>query len=253
MKLNLLLTTIICLLILPQVFSQIEIKGYVNDYANIIDSPTKIELENNLKQIYDSGIAQYSIVTVKSLEGKDIQFYSLNLAQSHLGSSEKNNGLLLLVALDERQYRFEVGRGIEDVLNDAKVGRIGRNYLVPNFKAEDYNKGILEASLAVKSILLNNTASEYYINDQPQNFEKYSTLILFMVFILFFIILPAFIRYYAKKKNKDRYFNAATGAAILFGGRRGGGGGLAGGGGSGGVFGGFGGGGFGGGGAGGNW
>jgi len=237
------------LLLIPFVYAQnIEIKEFVNDYAGIIDPDTKIQLDSDLKQIYDSGIAQYSIVTIKSLEGKDIFSYSLDLAQGHLGSAEKNNGLLLLVALDDREYRFEVGRGIEYLLNDAKAGRIGRYYLVPNFKEGNYSKGILEASLAVKSILLGENYSEYYVSDEE--YDSSSDWIIFAVIILFMFILPAMINYAIwKRKNKDKYFDAAAAAVILFGGRGGGGSGGF----SGGGFGGFGGGSFGGGGSSGGW
>src|SRR3989344_7374734 len=105
---------LILLIFLPAVFSaDVKVTGFVNDYANIIDASSKTQLETNLKQIYDSGIAQYSIVTIKSLEGKDIVSYSLELAQGVLGNKEKNNGLLLLVSLDDRKYWFQVGRGLE--------------------------------------------------------------------------------------------------------------------------------------------
>lgn len=242
------LILIVLLFSLPAVFSAVEIKGFVNDYAGIIAPEEKTQIEDALKQIYDSGIAQYSIVTVKSLEGKDIESYSLELAQGNLGDSKKDNGLLLLVALEERKYRFEVGRGIEYILNDAKVGRIGRTYLVPNFQNENYSKGILEASLAIKSVLLGEASSEYYVEgDKIYHLEVFGIVVAIIV-IIFLLVLPVMISHATKKmKYKSKYFDAATGAVILFGGR-GGNGGF-----SGGGFGGFGGGGFGGGGAGGGW
>jgi uncharacterized protein len=248
MKSRLPLAILVFLLIIPSVFSLAQINGFVNDYAGIIDSNTKAQLEDNLKQIYDSGTAQYSIVTVKSLEGKDILSYSLEISQGKLGDTQKNNGILLLIALDERDYRFEVGRGIEYLLNDAKAGRIGRTYLVPNFQSGNYSKGILEASLAVKSVLMGDNSSEYYVSDAKQpNLNQVEFFIYLGLFILFFI-LPIIINIRRNKKKNSKYFDAATGAIILFGGR--GGGGFSGG--SGG-FGGFGGGSFGGGGASGGW
>jgi len=240
---------VILLISIPLVLSQkVEITGYVNDYANVI--PDETVLNAILQQIHNSGIAEYSIVTVNSLEGRDIESYSLNLAQGVLGDKEKNNGLLLVVAIEDKKYRFEVGRGLEATLNDAKVGRIGRTYLQDNFRAGDYAKGITEASLAVKSILLGEEDSAYYVSNTPQVNMDYNTIsnLFWFIFFIIFFILPIL---FSKNKNKkDRIFNAALGAAFLFGGggRRGGGG-L---GGSGG-FGGFGGGGFGGGGASGGW
>jgi uncharacterized protein len=226
----------ILFLLAPFAYAQIEIKEYVNDYASVINESYKTELDDLLKTIKDSGVAEYSIVTVKSLEGKAIESYSLELAQGNLGDTEKNNGLLLLVAVDDRQYRFEVGRGIESILNDAKIGRIGRYYLVPNLQNNEYGKGILEASLAVKSTLLGENESEYYVSEDKGDSSGFITFIIMLSLIIGFNI---FINVMARKKKK-KYFDAATGAIILFGGFGRGG--------SGGGFGGFGGGGFGGGG-----
>lgn len=246
---NILLAIVIAMLIfLPAAYSaDVEIKEFVNDYANIIDENGRQQLNTILKELYDSGTAQYSIVTIKSLEGKAIESYSLDIAQGKLGDSEKNNGLLLLVALDDRQYRFEVGRGLEANLNDAKVGRIGRNFMVPNFREGNYSKGIVEASLAVKSILMNENQSEYYISDnQEVNPLEVAGVVWFIIFLLMIIGLIALVIYVkSNKKKKNKYFDAATGAIILFGGRGSGG--------NSGGFGGFGGGGFGGGGASGGW
>ena len=113
-----------------------------------------------------------------------------------------------------------------------------------NFKEENYGKGIVEASLAVRSILLGDVESEYYVQDSPSSKGMSSLINLFILF--FFVLLPLSGIFLRKKRSDNRYFNAALGAAILMGGR--GGGGLGGGG-----FGGFGGGGFGGGGASGGW
>ena len=237
---------VIALLLIPAVFSEkIEIKGLVNDYAGILSPEEENALDEILGQIFNSGEAQYSLVIIDSLEGTAIESYSLELSQGELGDTEKNNGLLLLVAIEDRKYRFEVGRGIEYILNDAKVGRIGRTYLVPNFKQGEYGKGILEASLSVKSILLGDTESTYYVRESVPAGQIANTI--WFIFIFFFLfVIPLFGAMFSKRRSNNWYFNAALGAAILFGG--GGRGGRGGGG-----FGGFGGGGFAGGGAGGGW
>ena len=160
----------------------------------------------------------------------------------------------MLVAVNDRKYRFEVGRGLEADLNDAKVGRIGRMYLQDNFRKGEYGKGIYEASLAVSSILLNNTQSQYYVGSSEVKPVSY-----FAPFFIFFIIISLLIllavissmKRIRKYKDKDKFFNAALMAAWLFGGK--GRGGFSRGGSSGGGFGGFGGGSFGGGGAGSGW
>ncbi len=245
---------IILLPLITQSAENIKIEGFINDYANIISPEYKSKIEGILKGLYDSKSAEFSIVTIDSLEGQDIESYALNLAQGDLGDKQKNNGLLLLVAVRDKKYRFEVGRGLEPVLNDAKIGRIGRAYLVENFRNEDYGKGIYEASLAVKTTLLGETDSGYYIADEA--LPKIKPIIPIFIFLILLILIIALIfsikmRPYKKDtKKKDDYFGAALMAAWLFGGRGRGG---SGGGFSSGGFGGFGGGGFGGGGASGGW
>jgi uncharacterized protein len=241
-------------LILVSVHAQeIRINGFINDYAGVIPQEYQSKIMPVLQSLYDSNTAQFSIVTINSLDGSDIESYALNLAQGNLGDSEKNNGLLLLVAVDDRKYRFEVGRGLEPILNDAKIGRIGRDYLVDNFRNNDYGEGIYEAVLAVQATLGGETDSSYYVSDAP-TFPIPSVFIFFLVwFLIIGLVAARRRRYYRTHKHKDDYFGAALMAAWLFGPRGRGGIGGFGGGGFGGGFGGFGGGGFGGGGASGGW
>jgi len=239
------------LLVLTSVQSaeNIQVKGFVNDYANIISPDYTAKIEEIQKSLYDTKTAEFSIVTIDSLEGKDIDSYALNLAQGNLGDTEKNNGLLLLISVQDRKYRFEVGRGLEPILNDAKIGRIGRTYLVENFRTEEYGKGIYEATLAVKTTILGETDSAYYVRETPvQNVRMLSFFSVFIFWIIMIVIISSIRMKRYKKGKDDHFFDAALMAAVLFGGRRGGGFG-----GGGGGFGGFGGGGFGGGGAGGGW
>src|SRR3989338_6188279 len=86
-----------------------------------------------------------AVVIIPSLEGRDIEGYAFELANDKLGSKETNNGLLLLISITDRKYRFEVGRGLEPIFNDAKIGRIARTYLVPAFQEEQYGQGIINA------------------------------------------------------------------------------------------------------------
>ncbi len=252
-KLSLLLLTL-SLLILPLTSGQ-QIKGFVNDYAGVLSQQDISELESIQKALYDQGAAEYAIVIINSLEGKDIESYSYELAEGKLGDKEKNNGLLLLVAIDDRKYRFEVGRGLEPELPDITVGRIGRDYFVQNFRNDDYGKGIIEASRAVQARLTNQTSSEYYGADYSaedkvlETADKIRLIVVFVVFItIVLIFVAAFYRAFKKRKGErpddTNYFIAAWVLSQMS--RKGPGG-------STGGFGGFGGGSFGGGGASGGW
>ncbi|MBR9699586.1 TPM domain-containing protein [Candidatus Woesearchaeota archaeon] len=239
---KLLLLSILLVLVIPA-FAQIS--GLVNDQANVLSAQDKARIESVLKNIYDSKQAEYAVVIVQSLEGQDIEGYALNLAQGNLGDTEKNNGLLLLVAVEDRQYRFEVGRGIEPILNDAKVGRIGRNFLVENFQSGNYGQGILEASVAIADELGVGLTGDIPRVTQRRSSSLGTWISFFMFFIFFSSLFAGTSRRYNKR---NRFFNAALMAGLMFGGRgRGGLGGM------GGMGGGFGGGGFGGGGASGGW
>jgi uncharacterized protein len=92
-----------------------------------------------------------AILTVKSLQGQSLEEFSITVAHDKwkLGQKGKDNGVLLMIALNERKYRIEVGYGLEGILPDSLVGGIGRQYLVPYFRKGDYSSGIYAATLAI--------------------------------------------------------------------------------------------------------
>ncbi len=237
------------LLLIPLSLAQYEIKGYVNDYANVLTPFEENEISSILKEIHDSGVAEYAVVTVPSLEGQDIEGFSYNIAEGNLGDTEKNNGLLLLVAIEDRQYRLEVGRGLEPVIPDIIAGRIGRTYLVPHFREENYAQGIKEASLAVRDVLFEDYEGEYYPKEEKFDITPFIPFIIFWTIFIIIMITSMRQSYKKYKKkhrdDKDYIFAAWMLSNMMKGGGRGGF--------SGGGFGGFGGGSFGGGGASSGW
>lgn len=227
-------------LLLALSVTAVSIDGLVNDEANVLTKDEERELEGVLRPLYDAGVAQYAVVTVPSLEGRDVEGYAFDLAEGVLGEREKNNGLLLLVAIEDRKYRFEVGRGLEPVLPDIVVGRIGREFLVPHFREGNYAAGILEASRAVSAKVQNETESSYYVAETQ---GRPNAAVFLLSFLLVIIIIGVIFSALAGGGRSDGdYFLTAWAASQMM---RGGG--------VGGGFGGFGGGGFGGGGASGGW
>lgn len=225
---------------------------YVVDLAGIIEDNVELQLNGYLKELEQKTTAQFIVLTVTSLEGESIDEFSITTAHDKwkLGQKGKDNGVLLVVALKDKKYRFEVGYGLEGILPDSLAGSIGRKYLAPYFKKGDYSKGIYASTL----VLINKIASNEGIKItgmpklQRQVYKGRSPReggILNTIFsIIFFIgVIILFIKY-------PRLFMFIMLASLLGGGRRGwsGGGGFGGGG-----FGGGGGGGFGGGGASGGW
>lgn len=232
--------------------------NYVVDLAGIIDDGVENNLNGYLKELEQKTTAQVVVLTVRSLEGASLEEFSLSTAHDRwkLGQKGKDNGVLIVVALEDRKYRFEVGYGLEGVLPDSLVGTIGRQYLVPYFKKGEYSTGIFTATLATINEIAASEGVE--ITGMPKltgdmNAGKTRkgggivgmifTLLLFIGAIILFITNP-------------RLLLLLLFSSSMGGGRRGwgGGGGFGSGGGfGGGGFGGGGGGGFGGGGASGGW
>lgn len=144
-RINYLILILLSLFITGKVNALVNLtdKFYINDYANILSSETEdyiYEKSVNLEKIDGTQIV---VVTVKNLEGKSIEDYSLELARKYeIGSKEKNNGLLLLLALEEREFRVEVGTGLEGILPDGKTGRFQDKYIIPYLKENSFDEGI---------------------------------------------------------------------------------------------------------------
>lgn len=117
---------------------------YVNDYADLLTEDTKKHIiEKNISLKNQTG-AQIVVVTLPSLEGKNLEGYSLYLARNWgIGDEDKNNGILLLLALKERKFRVEIGYGLEGILPDGKTGRMQDEYIIPYLRNDEWDKGVL--------------------------------------------------------------------------------------------------------------
>jgi uncharacterized protein len=128
--------------------------GYVNDFANILSSETKQNLEQRLTQLEKDSTIEISVVTVESLGGTTVEDYAARLFENwQIGKKDKDNGVLFLIAPNERETKIEVGYGLEPVLTDAQAGRILDSYVVPAFRDGDYNKGVNDGVSALIKIV----------------------------------------------------------------------------------------------------
>ena len=117
--------------------------GRIVDQANIIPAETRSAIEPKLADLEAKSGIQLVVATVTSLEGQEIEPYANELFRSwKLGEKTKNNGVLLLVAPNERRVRIEVGYGLEGTLTDALSKVIITNAITPRFKAGDFGGGI---------------------------------------------------------------------------------------------------------------
>lgn len=133
---------------------------YINDYVGIVEQEYVQKIVSVGKELEDKTTAQVTAVIVDSLQGMSIEEYAVELFRRWgIGQKGKDNGVLLLVAIKDREMRIEVGYGLEGAIPDGKAGRIRDEYIIPYFKEGDYSKGVYYGYLA----LAREVAKEYNV------------------------------------------------------------------------------------------
>lgn len=203
MRLKLLL--LVFLLALPLVVSATQVSqlprptSYVSDFAKVLSPQERASLEQIAVDLERNTTAELAIVTVPSLEGEDIAQYSIELADAwKVGKKGKDNGIILLLAPNERRVRIEVGYGLEGALPDVRASRIIRETMTPYLKADQWydglNAGAQAISLVVRGEATDGTSS-------PGETDTFGI----QVFVLFWIALCSLffgVTYYASGKAK---------------------------------------------------
>jgi uncharacterized protein len=230
-----------------------QLTGYVTDDANMIDPNYEAKITELARKIEGATTVEIAVVTVRSLEGESKETYAVKLfEEAGIGKKDKDNGLLILVAKQERKYRFEVGYGLEGVITDSMKVNIGDRIITPNFKRGEYGRGIYESMLVIEGLLEGDeeVISEYSMNDHDST-SSYSLWLLLLIPFGLIILFEIMIRLTGGRTHHIHYGGSSglRGGMSRGGGIGGFGGGMSGGGG----FGGFGGGMSGGGGFGGGW
>jgi uncharacterized protein len=123
---------------------------HIHDEAKVLSPQTTDLLEGRLIAYKDSTSNEIAILIISSLDGEPVEEYSLRVAEKwKLGDKEKDNGVLLMISVNDRKARIEVGYGLEGVLTDALCNRIIRNEIAPNFRKDDYDGGVTAAIDAI--------------------------------------------------------------------------------------------------------
>ncbi len=241
-----------------QAQDQLKISGYVNDFANVLNATTRARLTELCTEVDQKAQAQIVVVTIKTLAGRPIEDYSIDLAtRLGIGPKQTNRGALILLAVDDHRYRIEVGYGLEEILPDGKAGGIGRD-AVPYLRQNNYDAAVTLMTSEVASVIAADrgvTLTGVVTSPRRQNNAPSGISEIFLLLFLIFIIFSIFRRAGGpgSRMGPGGWVGPMVGG--MGGGMMGGGwgGGFGGGGGGGGGFGGFGGGSFGGGGASGSW
>jgi uncharacterized protein len=139
---------------------------YVNDYAHVLSPEGATRLDRICMELnHSQANAQLAIVTIHSLDGNDAADYASQLEDKwKIGKKGSDRGVLVLLAVDDHKWRIDVGYGLEGILNDAKIGDIGRS-MAPYLRAKDYDNAVLLAVGQLAQVIA--TDAHIALPDQP--------------------------------------------------------------------------------------
>jgi len=124
--------------------------AYVNDYAGVMQSGSKTQTEDLIAKVEKDTNCQIAVAIVNSLEGISVEEYAVTLFEKWgVGKKKEDNGVLLLVAIEDKKLRIEVGYGLEGTITDLEAGNIIDNVIVPKFKQNDYSTGVYDGVVAI--------------------------------------------------------------------------------------------------------
>jgi len=169
---------------------------YVSDIAHVLSPQAVAQLDSLCSQLdHSKANAQLAIVTVHNLDGDDAADWANQLEDSwKIGKKGTDRGVLVLLAVDDHKYRIDVAYGLEGILNDAKVGDMGRE-MVPYLRARDYDSAVTLAVGQVAQVIAADAGVT--LTDEPQEAAQprahhHSSGFPVIVFILIFLFFGGF-------------------------------------------------------------
>lgn len=170
--------------------------GYVNDQADLLDATTRARLEAFLDQLQRKTRVEFAILTVPSVQPETPEQYKVRVFERWgIGAGGTDEGLLMLLVLDERALRFETGYGLEGTLPDGLQSRIFRELMRPKFRENDYAGGIVAGVLEVarriaaeKQVTLEWDGREL-VYDRPERQPPVWALLVILGVVVFVVIV----------------------------------------------------------------
>lgn len=186
--------------------------GYVTDSANLIESGQRAALETELKSLEKDTGWEVAVVTVPNLEGATVERYAQDLFVSYgIGKKGTDNGVLLLVARQDRKVRIHTGYHAESVVTDAAAKRIISEMIAPKTKAEDWSGGITDGTRSIMKLIRDPAHYPSAAVGKPAAGINFAVIIL-IIFIaaIVFIILMVVLR----KAGGGRYSEGYSGGGF---------------------------------------
>ena len=212
---RLLLAAVLLLLMLASAFTAElpALTGRVVDAANVIDPATREQITQKLAAFEAKSSDQVVVVTVPSLDGEEIEPYSNRLYRAWaLGQKQENNGVLLVVAPNDRKVRIEVGYGLEGTLTDLLSKLIIENAIIPGFRSGDFSGGISRGVDGILTVLSGDAAelearARRNIQEESSDVDWFMLIFVTIFVFMFFsgLILPAIVTSFGRKIAPGRY------------------------------------------------
>ena len=176
-------------------------QGFVSDYANIISSVDREYINSKLFELQSSTTVQIAVVTIKNFGNDTIEGYANSLMKDWgIGQKDKNNGLLVLISLEDRQARIEVGYGLEGTVTDLQAGNIVNKVMIHAFKNGDYSLGIKSGVDALIGII-NKSGDESIYSDNPRKPQDFFSANFNFIFFMIFAFISVLARMLSKTKS----------------------------------------------------
>jgi uncharacterized protein len=185
------------LLSAPNARAQNDLKPhvYVNDFSEVLTSATKDQLTSLCAEVDQKARAQIVVTTVKSLDGRSIDDFLIDLAtQQGMGPKQSERGVLILLAVDDRMYRFEVGNDLQAILPDGKTTEFGHEAM-PFLQQGNYDAALLLMTRRVAEVIARDRGialmtpaatppPRRLITEQEAKDDKRMALVLGLIFLL---------------------------------------------------------------------
>lgn len=195
--------------------------NFVSDYANIVDDQIEAKLNALLKELKDKTTAEVAVLTVKSTKPLDIFDYGMRVTDAWgiQGSKLKDNGLLFLVASEDRELVMLTGYGLEGILPDGRLGEIRDKYIIPAFREDNYSEGIYKGTWVIAAIIAKDadvelTGTPAFVIEKPSGISFQTIIILIIVLVIVSSLWKARTRRYGHRRRRASW----GGPIILWGG-----------------------------------
>lgn len=168
----------------------LDFNGYVADHAGVLSLNAEQIINKKLDFLREKTGAVVAVITLHSLNGDSVENVALEVGRKYrVGEVGKNNGLIFLVAPNEKRLRLEVGYGLEGVISDSVAGRIRDEYILPSFKQGNYETGIKDGVSVISNVIISKYEGKPSALGKTTKKYDYFSILLFLL-ILFLVFCP---------------------------------------------------------------